>query len=541
MIGRCYSRTSVRGREEIAQTWKRALTGLGLLVLVSLFLLQALFSSRMKAPVNDSWIHYLYGERALGTDAALGIPVWDGTMPVSALNVLGSRAREGLAPWLGAPVPVTVSGVEIPSLLWARLPNVLMSVSILVGLWFYARRFIDGQVAWLVLLLGTLEPNLLGHSRFISTDIPSALGYTFGSLAIAVFLIRPGWFTLAGSALVVALAQVAKVSNLLLYPFALAALLVFLVLRSSDRSEGIKWVARWCAVSVVLVLLVLQGAYSGFPADQSVLIRRVPETADALSRFGSIPARLEPLVPLSYSASLATGRAHNASGHPAYLLGRHRDKGWFYYFPLAILLKTQLPLLLLVTIGVFGCLRRKPIGLCIPALAAAFYLAVFCLGVRVNIGVRHVLPVYPALLLLAGWGLRELWVAAAMKKRPLALALRVAVFLLPAWMALETWRIYPHYESYFNEAAGGPCSGWKVLGDSNVQWGQDIWIMEEWIRRQNRPVSVNPAGPTRGLILVRADFLAGHTPEMAAQYQWLRSGYEPTGCVTPGLIIFDVP
>jgi hypothetical protein len=417
-----------------------------------------------------------------------------------------------------------------------------MGAAILVGIWYYSRRFIGERVAWAVLFLGALEPNLIGHSRFISTDLPSTLGFAFGSLSLAAFVLRPGWPTLSVSSLMVAVAQVCKVSNLLLYPFALAVFLVFLGVERSRRAELIKWFGGWWMLSFGLVLLVLQAAYSGFPANQSEAIRSAPETAEAVSVFGGIPARLDPLIPFSYSASLAIGRAHNASGHPAYLLGQHRTQGWFYYFPLAILMKTPLPLLLLAAIGLGGCLRGRSMGVLLPALAGAFYLVFFCLVVTVNIGVRHVLPAYPGLLLLGAAGLRELWDATdRLPKRRAMLVLWTAALVLPFWMALEAWRIYPHYESYFNQLAGGPCSGWKVLADSNVQWGQDEWIIEEWVRRQERPVTLDPAGPTRGLIVIRADFLAGHTPEMAARYAWLRSSYEPLGCLTPGVLVFDVP
>jgi len=507
--------------------------------LVLLFLLQAGLSSLNKAPVGDAWAHYLFGQWAIGEPYSQErLPAWDGTMPVSALNVLFAST----ASRLGARDAVTVEKVVIPSLFFARLPNMLMGAGILLAIWAFAHRFLDQRTALFAVLLGALEPNLLGHSRFVTTDIPAAFGFTSGSLCLAAWVWRPSWLLAIGSAALLAAAQLTKTSNLLLYPIALLVILAAVFLRpgeeDSSRRGRISWRALlvWLILSFLLLLFFLHVGYLGFTQEHQ---NKLGESA-IVPELGPIGE----LLPPTYRATIAIGRAHNQGGHPAYLLGEHSTRGWWYYFITAILVKTPLPLLVLALVGASVAIRRREVPVILAALPAILYLAVFCAAMHVNIGVRHVLSVYPALLLLGGYGAGCLYEASkrlrARRHRIMRTVAFLLVLFLPAWAVAEAARIYPHYESYFNQLVGRPCDGWKVLGDSNVAWGQDHWIVEEWARKQKRPVHVNPLGPTKGLIAVRGDLLAGLTPEMARQFSWLSHEHEPVDCLTPGILIYDI-
>lgn len=213
-------------------------------------------------------------------------------------------------------------------------------------------------------------------------------------------------------------------------------------------------------------------------------------------------------------------------------MGEHRTTGWSYYFPIAIGAKTPIPLLILA-LGGLMFVGKAHRALAVMVFGAVVYLAVFCLLVKVNIGVRHVLPIYPVLIILAA-------VAAHRLLELPGRAGHVLVIVLLAWYAAEAVRIYPNYEQYFNQLAGGPENGWRVLGNSNVQWGQDEELIRKWVVSQSRPVAVNPTVPVRGLVIVRADFLVGHTPEMAQAFAWLRDHYSPSGYLTPGVLLYDV-
>jgi hypothetical protein len=99
-------------------------------------------------------------------------------------------------------------------------------------------------------------------------------------------------------------------------------------------------------------------------------------------------------------------------------------------------------------------------------------LFVASIGSTYNIGIRHMLPVYPFLALFAAAVFARLWERRG--ESPLRRAAALAMALLPAAAAVELVRIHPHELSYFNALAGGPEHGRFLLNDSNVDWGLDL-------------------------------------------------------------------
>jgi hypothetical protein len=159
---------------------------------------------------------------------------------------------------------------------------------------------------------------------------------------------------------------------------------------------------------------------------------------------------------------------HDKGGHSAYLLGSISNTGWWYFFPVILFFKTPLAFLALFFYGAFLCLRQ-PRTEWRGGIALMFSLAIllFSLTSRINIGVRHVLPVYVGFSLVAA-------VAAA---RLLALAARVpwakwTLGVLLLWMAAASLLNHPDYLAYFNELAGSEPE--KIAVDSDLDWGQDM-------------------------------------------------------------------
>jgi hypothetical protein len=161
---------------------------------------------------------------------------------------------------------------------------------------------------------------------------------------------------------------------------------------------------------------------------------------------------------------------HNSQGHSASLLGMYSERGWWYYFPVAFVLKSTIPFLLLSLAslgwGVYQSVRnrdRRFIWLLVPF---AVY-AVFVLFSHINIGVRYLLPAYPWLFILGGALLDRL-----IKIRRAYRAGALIVLLLLGWMAIETYRAFPDEMVYMNQLASR-APHWWYLSDSNVEWGDD--------------------------------------------------------------------
>jgi hypothetical protein len=153
---------------------------------------------------------------------------------------------------------------------------------------------------------------------------------------------------------------------------------------------------------------------------------------------------------------------HNQNGHPAWLLGQERDTGWWYYFPVALAVKTPLALLILAAVGTYSVATRfRSRASYLMPLAFALGILLSAMQGNVNIGVRHVMPIYVALSIVAAIACVEL------SRRPII----AAVLLL--WIAVSGALHHPDYIPYFNEAASllGPPD--HVLVDSDYDWGQD--------------------------------------------------------------------
>ena len=184
--------------------------------------------------------------------------------------------------------------------------------------------------------------------------------------------------------------------------------------------------------------------------------------------------------------ALTEGFVHNqglGTGRPSFLLGDFSTFGWWQYFPVAIALKTQTVLLVLIVLALVTRAGRRTLfgdeGMFL-VLPMALFLAI-AMAAAVNIGLRHVLPIYPFMIVAAAGGVRALLSARPQRFRILLIAVAFASVLEAAWA-------YPDPLTFFNVFAGGPRNGFRSLADSNVDWGQALKPLSFlWMRDNNVP------------------------------------------------------
>ncbi len=386
----------------------------------------------------------------------------------------------------------------------ARLPVLIFTLGLALLIFLWSRELFGPWGGVLSLTLFALDPTVLAHSGLATTDAAAAC-----TIALAVYLLRgylksPTRGRLAVTGLGFGLALVAKFSALILAPIT-GVILLIVVAKPALAGDGIA--ARWLlapvgervtrALSICLLLAVLSGAtvwaVYGFKVEALGSKPGQPVAADASwKKHLPVPAK-------QYFRGLATVKKE-AAGHRAYLLGKTdaTGKGWWYYFPVAIATKTPLPELLLI-LGALVLLavprwREKmvlPRGeLLYLLLPAAIYLAsaLGILGISLNLGIRHILPVYPFLLVLSGG-----WAVLAARYR--AVMVTLAVLVLVQFISVA--RAYPDFLSYFNEAAGGSENGYHILVDSNYDWGQDLERLAQLQRTQSlTPLTFSYFGTT---------------------------------------------
>ncbi len=185
----------------------------------------------------------------------------------------------------------------------------------------------------------------------------------------------------------------------------------------------------------------------------------------------------------------------------SFLMGTWRHGSWPHYYVLTTLFKTPEPTLLAAGIGfcvlVVGIRRKLVVTkvismflfLGVPAVVA---FASVSLQGGFNHHHRYVLPIYPFLFSLAAFAASPTALQVLRSRLPSGIAVQMGATLC-ILMIISTLRVHPYYTSYFNTISGGPDHGWRLLGFSNIDWGQDVHLVDRWIRShpECRPLNID--------------------------------------------------
>lgn len=358
----------------------------------------------------------------------------------------------------------------------ARRPFPWLLVLLVVTVWATTRAFFGAPAAALAAALVAFEPNLVAHAGVVHTDLGAALTTTL-AVALAALAARRrglGGWALAGGALGIALAT--KFTAVLLVPCVVA---IALLPPAPERGlSGSRRPPRPLSGRVAGALVALASAGVVVYGVYAWNLRRMPDERreaavrallvsrqaphEAIERHVAL-SRLSP--PLGhYAAGLASVARLSSAGRGAnFFRGHVSDESTLAYFPVALAIKST-PSFLVATLLLFVLGGRRLASFrALVFLGPAAVLFGAAVSSRFNIGVRHVLPVYP-LLAIVGAGL----LASRLTPRTFA-ALAAA---LGVGSATSLAFAHPHEMSYFNALVGPDGPEW--LSDSNVDWGQDL-------------------------------------------------------------------
>ena len=372
-----------------------------------------------------------------------------------------------------------------------RLPMVALTLALIAAIFVRTRGLAGVAAAAIALGLAALSPDLLAHGNLVTTDVGLAL---FVFLAVAAFdrlTRRATWGDLLLAGLATGAALATKFSGLVLGPVLLVLGAVAVggerplevalvgpprVVRGMVRRAGA--VLGLLAGVGALALLVIwasygfRGALSPDPAVRAEQRATLEEPHEHLWQRALVAGADIGVVPEDYARGLLFVMAHS-EGRRTFLAGRLSDEGFGHYFLATFLLKTPIPLLVLIALALVRIPRLPPRTVAFVWVPIVIYGG-FALGRGLQIGHRHLLPILPFLLVAAAEAASALtgW------RRPVGVGL---VVVLASWYAGGTLSNHPHHLAYFNEAAGGPANGWKVLVDSNLDWGQDLKRLGSWM------------------------------------------------------------
>lgn len=414
---------------------------------------------------------------------------------------------------------------------WSRWMQALVTLAAGLVVFAWARSLAGNAAGLLALATWVFNPMALAYGCLVITDPGMALMVPLAVWMFVRFLERPEWGRAVVAGLAVGGALATKYTALLLVPICGAC---FGLWWWRER----RWPARVWVVPVVAWTVVLLVYFPHIAAPPAI------SAADA-ERL-AVPgwfAWLRPmLMPGEYFKGLAILLHHVNTGHESYLAGKWSPTGWWYYFPVALLVKTPLALVLLLGAAVVASRRQ----LTFPLLSAAVYLGAAMLS-NANIGVRHVLPVFPLLA-----------VVLAMQYAKAARATRLVMWLLAGGLAVTTLWAHPLYLQHAGELAGGPAAGHRWLVDSNFDWGQDAKRLKAFLDangiehvytdyfgfggaleqaglKHTRVNSEQAREIRQGYLVVSATTL------MRSRWDWLRQTHEPVAVVAHTMFVYRLP
>jgi hypothetical protein len=505
------------------------------LFLLAVMLLLDVESVRHESLTEDEPAHYRSGMNILRGDATR----FDNSkMPITALNALPA--------WMAAALPPGRLHGFFARVETGRYVTIAFSLLVAACVFSWSRDLYGPAAGLLSLFLYVFDPNVIAHSRLVTTDLYATGMITIALYSLWLFLNRPGWANALLSAGSLGLAQLAKYTSLCLYPSLLLILLVreaprlVQMARSGDlrglrraAATFLKFALLFAAVSLLIINI-------GFLCNRT--FTRLAEYRPHSPLFLGLQAALskEELrlpVPYPYLEGLdwVWLDDRRGVGH-TYLLGHLRGgEGFKGYFLVASLFKVPLPLLGAIAAALVTCLARgnrqrfrdDELFLLVPV---SFLTVYFNFVSHADWGIRLFLVVFPLLHVLCGILLQD-W---PLRGRRFAVPLGV----LAAWLVVSVLSYHPHYIAYFNELVWDRKQAYRYLSDSNIDWGQGRFDLARWCKRHPE-AQVEPHRPRAGRVVVGVSKLTG--VENPKRFEWLRENFEPVDDVAYAYLVFDVP
>lgn len=361
-----------------------------------------------------------------------------------------------------------------------RLMAGLLAIGLSLVVFFCTREFFGLPAALVALLVVTFDPNILAHSALVTTDMGVTLFFLASIYAFYLYVKQPTAARLLLAGVVSGLLLATKHSGILWAPMLLLLIAweIFAAPRPARKQVAMRLSVAFA--SIVVTGVVVLWAFYGF---------RYAARPAGLHLSTPLAAYVEPLTHFDAAAVLAMARMHllpesylmglvdvkrMAQFYPTFIFGRQLAHGVWWYFPAVIAIKTTLGMLGLVLLSLFAIANRKLRGareiafLLIPWIV---YLAIAMMS-GMNIGARHILPLYAMAAILCGGGVAAL----ARSNRRWAWVCGV---LLAAHVA-SALAAFPNYIPYANEAWGGPRNVHNLLSDANVDWAQQLIQVKQW-------------------------------------------------------------
>jgi hypothetical protein len=459
-------------------------------------------------------------------------------------------------------VILTADGNYFRNLTLARIGTLPFLALACVVVFLWAHHWFGKVAAVFALLLFVCLPPVLGNAGIATTDMPLAATVAAALYLFIRWLERPDWLRTGLLGVAFGAAVASKFSAVGFLPACVGVTAVYLAIA--------KWrllflrPLRWrrhlfrFALAMLVALVFVWGTYrfSVRPlSSQHGAHRRIDQWMnDSWLRRAAYRAVETPIPLLDLNDGVQAARKWQQDFRLyGYLFGEWRTTGWWYFFLVVLAVKTPIAFLLLAATGLAAVFLKRPASSWQGHLTAIFPIVILlvCMASSINSGVRHILPIYPPLAVLGGYGAAQLVIDGKRRWMP------AAGLLLVAWVVADSVVAHPDYLAYFNPIASAHPE--NVLSDSDLDVGQDLFRLAARLRELGvtrvtmkcygtAPLEVaglpaheelSPATPASGYVAISVHYL---TLEHArnGSYDWLKR-YQPLERVGRSIFLYSLP
>jgi len=394
-------------------------------------------------------------------------------------------------------------------ILWSRLPMILLGLCLGFFIFKWARQLYGNKAGLLALLLFCFSSTFLAHTRYVTTDVGAAAAFFIATYYLIKWLKQPAKKNLIIAGIVYGLAMLTKFSLVLLIPYFIFLTIIYSI--ANAKSDYFKILVKNLLLLFIIGLICLmliwpvyQYHVLNYPAEKQFSdtsyhfkdLNNKPGIGiltNSITWMSDKPI-LRPYAQYMLGFIMVFRRA--AGGNTNFFLGEVSNQAWWNYFPTVYFLKESLAFHLLTIIALLYALykikqpfRKKLFSrICLwisnhftEFAMISFLVLYWTVSIRsnLNIGVRHILPTFPFIyVLISGQIIAWLKFSKTYFKY-------LIIIILLLWYVLAAVLIYPYYLAYFNEYVGGAKNGYKYVTDSNLDWGQDLKRLADWVEKNN--------------------------------------------------------
>ncbi len=493
-----------------AATWRRIT-----LAVVGFAFANGLYSAWHQGWTYDEPFHLEWTERLLTSrNAQRDIAHYNSKTPVMLPNVLADLAARRAQ----ASEPERRFASRLPSLVWLA--------ALLATVFALGRRLFGEPAAYLATTAAALDSNLVAHGSLATVDVAYALGTLLTVAAAAAFGARPSPGLAAALGLALGFALTVKFSAILLLP----TLLLLPLLARPARRDWPRWLVGGLLVAAVAALFVC-AAYLFL--DVATPLGSRHWLSHPMRRLASALPWLRLPLPVAFLTGYDVSLAAERGDWNVVILSRWYPQGVWFYFAVLWLLKTPLLVLLAETWGLARAARGRlgdgALGAKLLLATLLVHLGYFSLIFRTQVGFRFVLMCVPIAYLLAAAGLAQL----ATGRRA-----AVAVVAVVALASVENGMYFGNPLSFTNAAVWPKKQAFRLIADSNLDWGQHDAQMEAWSHRPGVRTHFNPLHLLPGHNTFSVNEVAGVSE--FERHRFLRENADPVGHIDHTHVWFEV-